>query len=245
MAARPNQEATWLELCHALSTCCAASYLRSVAGWQKESAVSAAAARLPTVHASSNASAVPSPVGRSGWAASPRNATRGVALAHGLEKSRVCSLLSMRNGDASMACRSVASSFSGSAAARRGVLKGVMVTNAKCTPAEGNLGRMSVKFDGGCLKPADGEPTDAWLETFSDLPSKIASNADLTRPERFQLWVAKRLFGLSRGAADGVQEYKMPKSPEGYLDILFLDEELRVTRGNRGSIVIAERCAVP
>ena len=125
-----------------------------------------------------------------------------------------------------------------------GVLKGVMVTNAKCTPAEGNLGRMSVKFDGGCLKPADGEPTDAWLETFSDLPSKIASNADLTRPERFQLWVAKRLFGLSRGAADGVQEYKMPKSPEGYLDILFLDEELRITRGNRGSIVIAERCAV-
>ena len=122
-----------------------------------------------------------------------------------------------------------------------GVLKGVMVTNAKCTPAEGNLGRMSVKFDGGCLKPADGKVSDAWRATFSDLPS----NADLTRPERFQLWVAKRLFGLSRGAADGTQEYKMPKSPQGYLDILFLDEELRVTRGNRGSIVIAERCAVP
>ena len=126
-----------------------------------------------------------------------------------------------------------------------GVLKAVMLANAECMPVEGNLGRMSVKFDGGCLQPANGEPTDAWLETFSDLPSKIASNADLTRPERFQLWVAKRLFGLSRGAADGVQEYKMPKSPEGYLDILFLDEELRVTRGNRGSIVIAERCAVP
>ena len=122
-----------------------------------------------------------------------------------------------------------------------GVLKAVMVGNAECTPADGNLGRMSVKFDGGCLKPADGEPTDAWLETFSDLPS----NDDLTRPERFQLWVAKRLFGLSRSAADGTQEYKMPKAPEGYLDILFLDEELRVTRGNRGSIVIAERCAVP
>ena len=122
-----------------------------------------------------------------------------------------------------------------------GVLKGVMVTNAKCTPAEGNLGRMSVKFDGGCLKPADGKVSDAWRATFSDLPS----NADLTLPERFQLWVAKRLFGLSRGAADGVQEYKMPKSPEGYLDILFLDEELRVTRGNRGSVVISERCAVP
>ena len=115
------------------------------------------------------------------------------------------------------------------------------MTNAKCTPAEGNLGRMSVKFDGGCLKPADGKVSDAWRATFSDLPS----NADLTLPERFQLWVAKRLFGLSRGAADGTQEYKMPKAPEGYLDILFLDEELRVTRGNRGSIVIAERCAVP
>lgn len=122
-----------------------------------------------------------------------------------------------------------------------GVLKAVMVGNAECTPADGNLGRMSVKFDGGLLKPADGKPSDAWRETFSDLPS----NDDLTRPERFQLWVAKRLFGLSRSAADGTQEYKMPKAPEGYLDILFLDEELRVTRGNRGSIVIAERCAVP
>lgn len=27
----------------------------------------------------------------------------------------------------------------------------------------------------------------------------------------------------------------------GYLDVLFIDDELRITRGNRGSIVVVER----
>jgi len=31
------------------------------------------------------------------------------------------------------------------------------------------------------------------------------------------------------------------RSPAGYLDILFLDHTMRVTRGNRNSIVVVER----
>ena len=39
--------------------------------------------------------------------------------------------------------------------------------------------------------------------------------------------------------------YKMTKSPHGTLDVLFLDDELRITRGSKGSVVIAERARDP
>ena len=35
--------------------------------------------------------------------------------------------------------------------------------------------------------------------------------------------------------------YKMTKSPHGHLDVIFLDDEMRITRGNKGTVVIAER----
>ncbi|EOD18520.1 hypothetical protein EMIHUDRAFT_458921 [Emiliania huxleyi CCMP1516] len=119
-------------------------------------------------------------------------------------------------------------------------LAATMENVAECTPVDGNPGRMAVKFGGGCLRPADGAPSEAWRDTFA----APGSSADLSRMQRFQLWVARRLFGLRRAeevTADGTMTYEMPRAPEGYLDILFLDEDLRVTRGNRGSIVIAER----
>ncbi|EAW34960.1 PAP/fibrillin family protein [Lyngbya sp. PCC 8106] len=33
----------------------------------------------------------------------------------------------------------------------------------------------------------------------------------------------------------------MKKSPKGSLEVLDLDEELRITRGNRGTITVCER----
>ena len=49
-------------------------------------------------------------------------------------------------------------------------------------------------------------------------------------------------------AADGSMSYeikKPPKPAKNYLDILYLDEELRITRGSKGSVVIAERARDP
>lgn len=45
-------------------------------------------------------------------------------------------------------------------------------------------------------------------------------------------------------AADGSMSYEMKKPPgNAYLDILYLDDELRITRGSAGSIVIAQRAS--
>lgn len=52
-------------------------------------------------------------------------------------------------------------------------------------------------------------------------------------------------FGF-KGPADsqgpgGELSYEMKRSPKGSLDILYLDDEMRVTRGNRGALTIVSR----
>ena len=62
----------------------------------------------------------------------------------------------------------------------------------------------------------------------------------LTNPSRG----APPLTATTERAADGSMSYeikKPPKPAKNYLDILYLDEELRITRGSKGSVVIAER----
>jgi len=39
----------------------------------------------------------------------------------------------------------------------------------------------------------------------------------------------------------GRVSFKMQRSPKGKLEVLYLDEELRITRGGRGTVVVCER----
>lgn len=53
------------------------------------------------------------------------------------------------------------------------------------------------------------------------------------------------MFGFE-GPADtlgprGELTYQMKRPPSGFLDILYVDEEMRATRGNAGSLVITAR----
>ena len=40
---------------------------------------------------------------------------------------------------------------------------------------------------------------------------------------------------------DGVQRYTVAKPVLGYVDVLYADADLRVTRGNRGSLVVSRK----
>ena len=92
----------------------------------------------------------------------------------------------------------------------------------------------------GSLRPAESTDLECWRQFFDagkDLPK-------MSRRQRFGRWVAKKLLGLRYPgdmSSTGAFSYEMTRAPKGHLDVLFHDEELRVTRGNRGSIVIAER----
>jgi len=55
----------------------------------------------------------------------------------------------------------------------------------------------------------------------------------------------KFMFGLV--PPDGVDpetgrsEFQMKRSPNGSLEILYLDEELRITNGEQGTVLVCER----
>ena len=99
--------------------------------------------------------------------------------------------------------------------------------------------RVGVKFTGGSLCPDSDEECDAWVSTFGE-----AETYKPRKRQRLMNWLLKRMMGLEKPtgmSTDGSMSYKMKKAPLGHLDILYLDDELRITRGNKGSVVIAER----
>ena len=114
---------------------------------------------------------------------------------------------------------------------------GTLVNEAQCEVISDD--RLGVKFTGGYLCP-DGEDCEVWNSTFE----AAFANYKPRKRDRLMNWLLKRMMGLQKPtgmSTDGSMTYKMTKSPHGHLDVLFLDDELRITRGNRGSVVIAER----
>ena len=99
--------------------------------------------------------------------------------------------------------------------------------------------RLSVSFSGGVLKPTSDCDREAWRSTFGPaLATKPGKRA------RLMNWLLGKMMGLVKPTelADGdVMRYAMTKAPTGFLDVIFLDDELRITRGNRGSLVVCER----
>jgi hypothetical protein len=118
-------------------------------------------------------------------------------------------------------------------------LKGIVKNLAVCSPKDKDS--LEVKFTGGELIP---------LET--DEPSKITEwltvfdrKSQLSLSERFMSTFVKWMFGISKvskiASQTGKKTFTMSKSPKGILKVLYLDEELRITRGNRETILICQR----
>lgn len=115
---------------------------------------------------------------------------------------------------------------------------GKLINFAECDILSEN--RISVRFLGGELRPSNTGITPEWEATFAN----ALQTAKRGLGTRITGWLMKRMMGLQRPkemAADGVMSYQMNKAPEGWLDVIFLDDELRITVGNRGTIVVAER----
>lgn len=57
--------------------------------------------------------------------------------------------------------------------------------------------------------------------------------------------VLKFMFGLVKPEAmnpkTGEVSFTMKRSPKGHLRVLYLDEELRITRGEKGTVLVCER----
>lgn len=112
--------------------------------------------------------------------------------------------------------------------------------------------RLGVRFSSGTLAPRfDLSSSDnatlaaAWKETFGNAVAKEAESQSYLG--KLGTWLTQKLMKMMMGLEmpidmdDFTQTYKIGRPRMGHLDILYLDEDFRVTRGNRGTIVVVER----
>lgn len=116
-------------------------------------------------------------------------------------------------------------------------LMGVVRNLGVCQPISNTV--LQVKFTGGILAPRDTKQMEDWKAVFGEQGSSRSWKEKLTSN------AFRAIFGLippkSMNLETGEVSFTMHRSPKGRLEILYLDEELRITRGERGTILVCER----
>jgi hypothetical protein len=118
-------------------------------------------------------------------------------------------------------------------------LQGVVRNLGVCEPADDNV--LQVQFTGGELAPKNQNEMEAWKDIFGE-QSKPARKG---LKEILMTGFLKVMFGIvppqGMDGQTGRVSFKMQRSPKGKLELLYLDEELRITRGERGRVLVCER----
>ena len=117
-------------------------------------------------------------------------------------------------------------------------LKGIVRNLAVCYPVDNK--NLQAEFTGGIFAPQKGENLSTWKDIFVQAK---ASKKGLK--EQLMSVFFKLMFGLTppqgMNTETGEISFTMKRSPKGRLEILFLDEELRITKGKKENILIFER----
>lgn len=115
---------------------------------------------------------------------------------------------------------------------------GFMENYGECVQDEAQDNRLQIRFKGGCMRPAPGTDLAKWDRLFQ--PKDVRG---LSLGRRLSALVARVLLGLEKSAGGREKSFTMSRAPQGHTDVLYLDGDLRVTRGNRGSVIVAEAVA--
>ncbi|NEP00077.1 MAG: fimbrial protein [Symploca sp. SIO2E9] len=118
-------------------------------------------------------------------------------------------------------------------------LSGIVKNQGVCHPISDTL--LQVKFTGGTLAPQEGMNIKDWQAVFG----KQHQPGKKSWQEKLMSGFFKLIFGLVPPKAmnpdTGEVSFTMNRSPRGSLEILYLDQELRITRGNKGTLLVSER----
>lgn len=124
-------------------------------------------------------------------------------------------------------------------------LKGIVKNLAVCSPISKDT--VQVKFTGGELMPRDTEKPSKikeWLQVFGQKSQKSQQFQPSLR-EQINSTFIKWMFGISKASnidnQTGKRVFTMKKSPKGSLKLLYLDDDLRITKGNRETILVCQR----
>lgn len=118
-------------------------------------------------------------------------------------------------------------------------LQGIVRNLGVCEPKDDRT--LQVQFTGGELAPKNSNDLEAWTAVFGDR-SKLSKTS---LKEKMMSGVLKMMFGIvppeEIDRTTGRVSFQMRRSPKGNLEILYLDEELRITREEKGTVLVCER----
>ena len=130
-------------------------------------------------------------------------------------------------------------------------LHAIMSHAARCYEMPDHPNRLGVTFSGGSLTPASSVRSDPtlmaiWEEVFDRAYAK--AEEERTFMSSIMQYVFKSVFQLTTPTDEDAAKdcahtvsFDMKRSPRGYLDVLYLDQDIRITKGNRGTIIVVER----
>mmetsp|Transcript_30516 Transcript_30516/g.60968 ORF Transcript_30516/g.60968 Transcript_30516/m.60968 type:complete len:310 (+) Transcript_30516:226-1155(+) len=125
-----------------------------------------------------------------------------------------------------------------------------LVTNGVCEPKDAT--KLGIKFTGGSLIPdfdlskeENSTLVAMWKEVFENAISKEDSQQSYFGMVKTYLvhTLMKWMMGLDPPVdrEDFTQTYVITRPYVGFADIMYIDDDLRITKGNRGTIVVVER----
>lgn len=118
-------------------------------------------------------------------------------------------------------------------------LTGIVHNQAVCHPVSDTV--LQVKFTGGTLAPQPTTNIKDWQAVFG----KQHQPSQQSWQEKLRFGFLKLMFGLVPPQAmnpdTGEVSFTMNRSPKGSLEIIYLDQELRITRGEKGTLLVCQR----
>ena len=119
------------------------------------------------------------------------------------------------------------------------LVAGIVRNQGVCHPVSDTV--LQVKFTGATLAPQDPNKIDDWRAVFE----KQRHSSQRSWQQKLMSGLFRLMFGLvppqAMNPQTGEVSFKMHRSPKGRLEILYLDEELRITRGERGTVLVCQR----
>lgn len=121
-------------------------------------------------------------------------------------------------------------------------LQGIVKNLAVCSPINGET--VQVKFTGAELIPAadlNPQQLEQWLTLFGS----ERQTSQIRLFDRLKFWLVQTVLGIGKVSAidpeTGKKSFAIKKSPKGILKLLYLDEELRITKGNKETVLVCQR----
>jgi hypothetical protein len=123
-------------------------------------------------------------------------------------------------------------------------LRGILTNYGYALPDPADPNRVSIWFTGGTIEPADERRLGEWIDVFG---AKAGHGDSPAEADEAKILASKMLLGVIHDPMDdsGVVGYHMNRPIGGhgsaYCDVVYMDGDIRVMRGNMGSIFVHER----